>query len=218
VNGEYTAHYLAENRHKSLDIEALKHPESQTLQLLENTYKWLGEISSGISISASADASTQSAKLTYQYEYGGNTTSNYSPLNVGFGLTYVLPVIVLILKAKPGDFIIVENPESHLHPAGQAKIADNFSSSLKNRPNFAWAVRTLSGKDNSLKTEKSTTIICLVDCPTRQKNFLANRVETHSDHFLNGVRVATKNKVIAPDKSQIYFFEKQKDSLDTNIE
>jgi predicted ATPase len=39
-------------------------------------------------------------------------------------------------------------------------------------------------------------------------------VETHSDHFLNGVRVATKNKVIAPDKSQIYFFEKQKDSLD----
>jgi hypothetical protein len=44
---------LAENRHKSLDIEALKHPESQTLQLLENTYKWLGEISSGISISAS---------------------------------------------------------------------------------------------------------------------------------------------------------------------
>jgi predicted ATPase len=40
-------------------------------------------------------------------------------------------------------------------------------------------------------------------------------VETHSDHFLNGVRVATKNKVIAPDKSQIYFFEKQKDSLDT---
>ncbi|VVM17391.1 hypothetical protein BSPWISOXPB_1065 [uncultured Gammaproteobacteria bacterium] len=35
MNGEYTAHYLAENRHKSLDIEALKHPESQTLQLLE---------------------------------------------------------------------------------------------------------------------------------------------------------------------------------------
>ncbi len=177
VNGKYTAHYLAENRHKSLDIEALKHPESQTLQLLENTYKWLGEISSGISISASADASTQSAKLTYQYEYGGNTTSNYSPLNVGFGLTYVLPVIVLILKAKPGDFIIVENPESHLHPAGQAKIAEMYAIAANN----------------------GVQII----------------VETHSDHFLNGVRVATKNKVIAPDKSQIYFFEKQKDSLDT---
>jgi predicted ATPase len=56
--------------------------------------------------------------------YGGNTTSNYSPLNVGFGLTYVLPVIVLILKAKPGDFIIVENPESHLHPAGASALAE----------------------------------------------------------------------------------------------
>jgi hypothetical protein len=34
---------------------------------------------------------------------------------------------VLILKAKPGDFIIVENPESHLHPAGQAKIAEMYA-------------------------------------------------------------------------------------------
>jgi hypothetical protein len=42
---------------------------------------FLGEISSGISISASADASTQSAKLTYQYEYGGNTTSKpFTPI------------------------------------------------------------------------------------------------------------------------------------------
>jgi predicted ATPase len=40
-------------------------------------------------------------------------------------------------------------------------------------------------------------------------------VETHSDHFLNGVRVATKNKIITPEKSQIYFFEKEKNGLNT---
>jgi hypothetical protein len=66
-----------------LKVKELRHPESKTLQLLENTYKWLGEISSGVSILASSDASTQSVKLTYQYEYGDNTTSNYSSLNVG---------------------------------------------------------------------------------------------------------------------------------------
>lgn len=177
INGDYTAHYLAENRHRSLEIEPLKHPASQTLQLLENTYKWLGEISNGISISASADASTQSAKLTYQYEYGDNTTSQYSPLNVGFGLTYVLPVVVLILKSKPGDFIIIENPESHLHPAGQSKIAEM--------------------------------------CAIAANNGVQIIIETHSDHFLNGVRVATKKGVITPDKSQIYFFEKEENGLET---
>jgi predicted ATPase len=177
LNGEYTAHYLAENRHKSLDVQALKHSDSQTLQLLENTYKWLGEISCGISISVNADASTQNVKLTYQYEYGNNTTSDYSPLNVGFGLTYVLPVIVLILKSKPGDFIIIENPESHLHPAGQSKIAEM--------------------------------------CAIAANNGVQIIVETHSDHFLNGVRVATKNGIIAPDKSQVYFFEKEKNGLNT---
>ncbi len=177
INGEYTPHYLAEHRHQSLSIEELKHPASQTLQLLENTYKWLGEISSGVLISASSDALTQSVKLTYQYEYGDNTTSNYSSLNVGFGLTYVLPVIVLILKSKPGDFIIIENPESHLHPAGQSKIAEM--------------------------------------CAIAANNGVQIIVETHSDHFLNGVRVATKNKIITPEKSQIYFFEKEKNGLNT---
>jgi len=43
--GEYTAHYLAENRRKSLNIEALKHPQSITNQLLENVSLWLNEIS-----------------------------------------------------------------------------------------------------------------------------------------------------------------------------
>lgn len=177
INGQYAAHYLAENRNQLLlNIEALKHPDSETLGLLENTYKWLGEISRHVTISASADASTQSAKLIYQYEYGGNTSSNYSPLNVGFGLTYVLPVIVLLLKSKPGDFLIIENPESHLHPAGQSKIAEL--------------------------------------CAIASNHGVQIIVESHSDHFLNGLRVATKNKIITPEKSQIYFFEKEKDKLE----
>ncbi|OIR24977.1 AAA family ATPase, partial [Bathymodiolus thermophilus thioautotrophic gill symbiont] len=177
VRGEFTAHYLAEKRHQKLKVKELKHPKSETLQLLENTYKWLGEISSGVSILASSDASTQSAKLTYQYEYKDNTTSNYSSLNVGFGLTYVLPVIVLILKSKPGDFIIIENPESHLHPAGQSKIAEM--------------------------------------CAIAANSGVQVIIESHSDHFLNGLRVATKNGKISPENSQIYFFKKDKNSLET---
>ena len=47
-------------------------------------------------------------------------TEFHSPVHTGFGLTQILPVIVAALSATKGDIILVENPEVHLHPAGQA--------------------------------------------------------------------------------------------------
>jgi predicted ATPase len=41
-------------------------------------------------------------------------------VNVGFGLTQVLPIIVAALASKEGDLLLIENPEVHLHPAGQS--------------------------------------------------------------------------------------------------
>lgn len=47
-------------------------------------------------------------------------TDYHRPINVGFGLTQVLPILVAVLSANPGDLVLIENPEVHLHPAGQA--------------------------------------------------------------------------------------------------
>lgn len=47
-------------------------------------------------------------------------TDFHRPIHVGFGLTQVLPIIVAALSAEVGDIILIENPEVHLHPAGQA--------------------------------------------------------------------------------------------------
>jgi predicted ATPase len=47
-------------------------------------------------------------------------TDFHRPVNVGFGLTQVLPIIVAALSAGKGDILLIENPEVHLHPAGQA--------------------------------------------------------------------------------------------------
>ncbi len=44
----------------------------------------------------------------------------HRPIHVGFGLTQVLPIVIAALSAKKGDIILIENPEVHLHPAGQA--------------------------------------------------------------------------------------------------
>ena len=44
--------------------------------------------------------------------------------SVGVGVSQVLPVLLLCLLAEPGDLVILEQPELHLHPALQHKLAD----------------------------------------------------------------------------------------------
>ncbi|MDE2841448.1 MAG: DUF3696 domain-containing protein, partial [Chloroflexota bacterium] len=51
-----------------------------------------------------------------------DTTGFHSPIHTGFGLTQTLPIVVAALSAAPGDIILIENPEVHLHPAGQAQM------------------------------------------------------------------------------------------------
>ncbi len=51
-----------------------------------------------------------------------DSTDYHRPVNVGFGITQVLPTIVAALAAKEGDLLLIENPEVHLHPAGQAMM------------------------------------------------------------------------------------------------
>lgn len=46
----------------------------------------------------------------------------FRPANVGFGISHVLPIITACVAARPGRLVIVENPETHLHPAGQSLI------------------------------------------------------------------------------------------------
>jgi predicted ATPase len=42
--------------------------------------------------------------------------------NMGFGVSYALPIIVQGLLTAKGGILIVENPEAHLHPAGQSAM------------------------------------------------------------------------------------------------
>ena len=49
-------------------------------------------------------------------------TDFYRPTHTGFGLTQVLPIVVASLSAGRDDLLLIENPEVHLHPAGQAAM------------------------------------------------------------------------------------------------
>jgi predicted ATPase len=44
--------------------------------------------------------------------------------DVGFGVSQVLPVLVALRAAQPGRLVYLEEPEIHLHPRAQAKLAD----------------------------------------------------------------------------------------------
>ena len=49
-------------------------------------------------------------------------TNFLRPIHCGFGITQILPIIVAALSAKKGNILLIENPEVHLHPAGQSLI------------------------------------------------------------------------------------------------
>jgi hypothetical protein len=53
--------------------------------------------------------------------------------DVGFGVSQVLPVLVLCYYVPEGSTVILEQPEIHLHPSVQAALADVFVDVVKER-------------------------------------------------------------------------------------
>lgn len=80
--------------------------------------EWLSYIFPGVKISANIDHSLLRASIKVSNTY---SKSVHAP-NMGFGVSFVLPIIVDGLVAKKGSFFIIENPEAHLHPAAQTAI------------------------------------------------------------------------------------------------
>lgn len=51
------------------------------------------------------------------------TNNRIRPVNTGFGISYVLPIVLAALCTREGGYLLVENPEVHLHPAAQSMLA-----------------------------------------------------------------------------------------------
>jgi len=68
----------------------------------------------------------------FEIRYQFSSTHEFKAENVGFCISYVLPLIVVILSAKPDSLILIENPEAHLHPKGQSKLAELIALAAQN--------------------------------------------------------------------------------------
>jgi predicted ATPase len=123
VHGEYTPQVLeviatSIIRFPTQDVRLPPNVDRNTVTSLADViYEWMGEISPGVFIKAKSHKDADIS--TNQYRFGGHF---YRAVNVGFGLSYVLPVVLALLNAKPGGLVIIENPEAHIHPRGQSYL------------------------------------------------------------------------------------------------
>lgn len=53
--------------------------------------------------------------------------------DVGFGISQILPVLVLLYTCKPHSTLIFEQPEIHLHPRAQTVLADALYDAIEHR-------------------------------------------------------------------------------------
>ena len=113
----------------SISLEGNVNRENKKL-LKYQVDKWLQTIAPDIKVVITQYVTD--FKLNYKFDKGnGETTKPYSAVNVGFGITYTLPILVAILSAKPGALILIENPEAHIHPGAISALMDLICKAVK---------------------------------------------------------------------------------------
>lgn len=126
---------------------------------------WLDRLAPGAN--ANVQAVPVASMLALQFRLS-ETGEWRRPANVGYGLTYAFPILVALLAALPGDVLVIDSPEAHLHPQAQSRMG------------------------HMLATFAAAGVQLLV--------------ETHSDHVLNGARLAVRDKVIKAEDLSLLFF------------
>ena len=58
-------------------------------------------------------------------------TDMVSIADVGFGVSQVLPILVALIVAEPGQLVYLEQPELHLHPRAQIALAQVLADAAK---------------------------------------------------------------------------------------
>lgn len=118
--GEYTAHVLALNWRHAVNARRREPSKEAANHLIRQTERWMGQIVREVEIESNWYPRTNVASL--RFKSPGFSAEWTRPVNMGFGISYALPVVVAGLTVASGGMLLVENPEAHLHPAGQSMI------------------------------------------------------------------------------------------------
>jgi predicted ATPase len=170
--GEYVIGCIEKHSTEKIKPELARAPQG-ILLLKDNIDAWLSVISPGIRLSYTMQPAQNVAAPLY---------NGILPSESGFGLSYILPVITLLLLPTEDNsmMLLIENPEAHLHPQGQSAIGQLI------------AMSAACGKQ----------IV----------------VETHSDHVIDGIRLACKKEKIKDTEVSFHFLKREDDEHETDIE
>ena len=168
VQGEHCAHVLSVLGNKVIEKPDRSHPSRKHTKptlLKYEVEQWLSEIACPVEITAERYPGSSVTELRFK---APGAQAVRAP-NMGFGISYALPVVLGGLLARSGGLFVVENPEAHLHPSGQSRIGAFL----------AW----LAGRGVQVL------------------------LETHSDHVVNGIRLAiAEHRFLTADSGLVHFF------------
>lgn len=169
LDGEYCYQYISqngsENYSKFLEYSNFENNRTgETIALKHLIEDWIKTIAHVQSFNINQGSNGMEDITAMQIN------RKYKATNVGYGIGYVLPVITALIafSGKKDTFILLENPEAHIHPKGQSALGELIA-----------------------KVASTGTKIIL---------------ETHSDHIISSIRVATKYNLINHDDIGINFF------------
>ena len=171
TRGEYTPNYLSARQGESLSSNDPRCSDPRHRRLIEVIDHWLQEVTPGAHLQLETIQDADAIIAGFSFDHPGDVeTRRYRATNVGFGLSYTLPALTALL-APPGSLCLIENPEAHLHPRGQTRLAE-----LAVRASLA-GVQVIA--------------------------------ETHSDHFMDGVRIAVREGLIRPEDVAFHYFSRE---------
>jgi predicted ATPase len=97
---------------------------SENPDLLTQVADWLTK--SGLAIEFKIDAIDGDKRFYETLIRISKGNSGNSLVDVGFGISQILPVLTMLFFVPEGSIVLLEQPELHLHPRAQAHLADLF--------------------------------------------------------------------------------------------
>ncbi|MGB5989397.1 MAG: AAA family ATPase [Marinifilaceae bacterium] len=125
INGEFLFATFESEKSNQISLEAIESIQSYTLSSQLNY--WLSHI---LDIKLELKTQTRSGN-NVEVNFKSEMFDNISPFQLGTGVSYLTKILIMCLRSKPGDTLMIENPEIHLHPAAQSRLGEFFAFIMK---------------------------------------------------------------------------------------
>lgn len=114
---EYLGFILEKGRSNKISVDKRRNcKDMENVLLMTQVNEWLDYILPGNQVMAATTGNDNLISMRFGKEQKLHKT------NVGYGISFILPILVSGLLADKGDLVIIENPELHLHPKAQSAL------------------------------------------------------------------------------------------------